>query len=245
MSGLNFSRRYNRARAYIEPNIEDELKIDIWSDIGCPFCYLGTTQLNLALADFAHKLDVQVQHHSFQLDPNAPAETDESLNEMLSNRKGFSLEQAESANQRVAHMFEDVGLTMNYQQAIPVNTFDAHRLIHFAAERGKQEQMLTRLFKAYFADGKSVADMDTLLELAGEVGLDKEQARLALLSDEYAEAVRADIDEAGRFGIHGVPFFIFDSKYAVSGAQGVETFAQVLQQVWEELHQQPTSEPAT
>lgn len=220
------------------------MKIDIWSDIGCPFCYLGTTQLSLALAEFEHNHDVEVVHHSFQLDPGAPFETDETLNEMLSNRKGFSVEQAESANQRVAHMFEAVNLSMNYKQAIPVNTFNAHRLGHFAATHGKQEEMLTRLFKAYFTDGMSVADLDTLVELAGEVGLDKEQARAVLQSDEYADAVRADIDQAARYGIHGVPFFILDGKYAISGAQGTEAFSQALQQIWQELHQSAASEPA-
>jgi predicted DsbA family dithiol-disulfide isomerase len=221
------------------------MKIDIWSDIGCPFCYLGTTQLNQALATFEHKDSVQVQHHSFQLDPNAPFETDETLNEMLSNKKGFSVEQAESANQRVAAMFQSAGLTMNYKQAVPVNTFKAHRLAHFAAEHGKQEEMQTRLFKAFFTDGQNVADTDALVEMAGEVGLDKEQARQALESDAYADSVRADIEQAASYGIHGVPFFIFDGKYAISGAQGTEAFSGALQQIWQELHQQPAGEPAS
>ncbi len=221
------------------------MKIDIWSDIGCPFCYLGTTQLNQALANFEHKGDVEIQHRSFQLDPSAPFETTETLNEMLSNKKGFSVEQAESANQRVASMFETAGLTMNYKQAIPVNTFNAHRLAHFAAEHGKQEEMQTRLFKAFFTDGKNVADTETLVKLAGEVGLDKDRARAALESDSYTDAVRADIDQAARYGIHGVPFFIFDGKYAISGAQGTEAFSGALQQIWQELHQQPAAEPAS
>jgi predicted DsbA family dithiol-disulfide isomerase len=222
------------------------MKIDIWSDIGCPFCYLGTTQLSQALARFEHKDEVEVQHHSFQLDPNAPFETDETLNEMLSNKKGFSVEQAESANKRVASMFEAAGLTMNYKQAIPVNTFNAHRLAHFAAAHGKQDEMLTRLFKAFFTDAKNVADTETLVELAGEVGLNKEQARAALESERYTDSVSADIDQAARYGIHGVPFFIFEGKYAVSGAQGEEALRGALEQIWQqELHQQQAAEPAS
>lgn len=221
------------------------MKIDIWSDIGCPFCYLGTTQLNQALAAFEHKGEVQVQHHSFQLDPSAPFETTETLNEMLSNKKGFSVEQADSMNQRVAAMFESAGLVMNYKQAVPVNTFKAHRLAHFAAQHGKQEAMQTRLFKAFFTDAKNVADTDTLVQLASDVGLDKEQARRALESDECMDSVKADIEQAARYGIQGVPFFIFNGKYAISGAQGSEAFSRALQQIWQDLHLSPATEPAS
>lgn len=214
------------------------MKIDIWSDIGCPFCYLGSTQLNQALATFAHKDSVHVIHHSFQLDPNAPHETDLTLNEMLANKKGFSVEQAHSMNARVAGMFETVGLTMNYQQAVPVNTLNAHRLAHFAAHQGKQEQMLTRLFKAYFTDGKNTADIDTLVELASEIGLETGATRAMLESDQYTAEVQADIRQAAEFGIQGVPFFIFEDKYAVSGAQGAEAFSQALDQIWHKSHEQ-------
>ncbi|MCW5876227.1 MAG: DsbA family oxidoreductase [Anaerolineales bacterium] len=214
------------------------MNIDIWSDIGCPFCYLGTTQLNQALAAFEHKHSVQVTHHSFQLDPDAPLETKQSLNEMLADKKGFSVERAESLNQQVAGMFAAAGLTMNYKDALPVNTFDAHRLAHFAATHGKQEEMLARLFKAYFTDGLNTADTETLVKLAGEAGLDAEEARAALASDQFAAEVQADITRAAQLGIHGVPFFVFEGKYAVSGAQGTGAFRQVLQQVWMELHPQ-------
>lgn len=211
------------------------MKIDIWSDIGCPFCYLGTTQLNQALEGFAHKDSVQVMHHSFQLDPSAPRETNETLNEMLANKKGFPVEQAKRLNDQVAASFEAVGLKMDYQAAKPVNTFDGHRLVHFAAQHGKQADMLARLFKAYFTDGKNVADIDTLVGLATETGLDGDVARQMLESDENKDAVQADIAQAAQYGIQGVPFFIFEGKYAISGAQGAEAFSQALQQIWQEL----------
>lgn len=212
------------------------MKIDIWSDIGCPFCYLGTTQLNQALEDFEHKHKVEVIHHSFQLDPNAPRQTDERVVEMLAKKRGIPVEQAEAMNQQVAQAFEGMDLVMNYKDAMPVNTFDAHRLVHYAASQGKQEAVLPRLFKAYFTDGKNTADVETLVTLAGEAGLDAEQVRAMLASDQYAAEVQADISRAAQLGIHGVPFFIFEDKYAVSGAQGTEAFRQALQQVWAELN---------
>lgn len=212
------------------------MKIDIWSDIGCPFCYLGTTQLNLALADFEPKDSIEITHHSFQLDPNAPVETDLSLNEMLADKKGFAVEHAERLNQNVASMFSAVGLQMNYKDAKAVNTFDAHRLAHYAAAHGKQAEMLARLFKAYFTDGLNTADGETLVRLAGEVGLDEDAARQVLASGKYTADVQADIQQAAFYGIHGVPFFIFENKYAISGAQGTDAFRRALEQIWQELH---------
>ncbi|MCW5732919.1 MAG: DsbA family oxidoreductase [Enhydrobacter sp.] len=211
------------------------MKIDIWSDIGCPFCYLGTTQLNEALAGFEHRDRVEVRHHSFQLDPGAPRQTDMRVVEMLANKRGIPVEQAEAMNQQVAKAFEASGLSMNYKEAQPVNTFDAHRLVHFAASQGQQEAVLPRLFKAYFTDGQNTADVETLVRLAGEAGLDTEQTRAMLASDQYAAEVQADISRAAQLGIHGVPFFIFEGKYAISGAQGAEAFSQALQQVWAEV----------
>lgn len=212
------------------------MKIDIWSDIACPFCYAGTTQLNQALADFEHKDQVQVVHHSFQLDPTTPFEPKQSINAMLAAKRGISEAQADQMNQQVAQMFASLGLSMNHQDAKLVNSLHAHRLVHFAAANDKQEAMLARLFKAYFTDGLNTADIDTLVQLAGEVGLDPVVARAALESDAYTAEVQADIDQAAQYGIHGVPFFVFDNKYAVSGAQGAEAFRQALDQIWRELH---------
>lgn len=212
------------------------MKIDIWSDIACPFCYAGTTQLNQALESFAHKDQVQVVHHSFQLDPTTPFEPQQSINAMLAAKRGISEAQADQMNEQVGQMFAGLGLTMNHQEAKLVNSLHAHRLAHFAATHGKQEAMLARLFKAYFTDGLNTADTDTLAALAGEVGLDEAEARRVLESDAYTAEVQADINQAAQYGIQGVPFFIFDNKYAVSGAQGTQAFSQALEQIWQELH---------
>lgn len=212
------------------------MKIDIWSDIACPFCYAGTTQLNQALANFEHKDQVQIVHHSFQLDPSSPFEPQQSINAMLAAKRGISEDQADQMNQQVGQMFAGLGLSMNHHHAKLVNTLHAHRLVHFAAANGKQAAMLARLFKAYFTDGLNTADTETLVQLAGEVGLDPGAARAALESDAYTAEVQADINQAAQYGIEGVPFFIFDNKYAISGAQGAEAFGQALNQIWQELH---------
>lgn len=215
------------------------MKIDIWSDIACPFCYAGTTQLSQALADFEHKDQVEVVHHSFQLDPTTPFEPRESINAMLAAKRGISEEQADQMNQQVGQIFAGLGLSMNHQDAKLVNTLHGHRLVHIAAQQGKQAAMLARLFKAYFTDGLNTADIETLVQLASEVGLDAEAVRAALNSDAYTAEVEADINQAAQYGIHGVPFFIFDNRYAVSGAQGTEAFRQALEQIWQELHASP------
>lgn len=212
------------------------MKIDIWSDIACPFCYAGTTQLNQALANFEHKDQVQIVHHSFQLDPSSPFEPQQSINAMLAAKRGISEDQADQMNQQVGQMFAGLGLSMNHHDAKLVNTLHGHRLAHFAAAHGKQAAMLARLFKAYFTDGLNTADTETLVQLAGEVGLDPGAARAALESDAYTAEVQADINQAAQYGIQGVPFFIFDNKYAISGAQGAEAFGQALDQIWQELH---------
>ncbi|UYN92854.1 MAG: DsbA family oxidoreductase [Anaerolineales bacterium] len=212
------------------------MKIDIWSDIACPFCYAGTTQLNQALANFEHKDQVQIVHHSFQLDPSSPFEPQQSINAMLAAKRGITEDQADQMNQQVGQMFASLGLSMNHHDAKLVNTLHGHRLVHFAAAHGKQAAMLARLFKAYFTDGLNTADTETLVQLAGEVGLDPGAARAALESDAYTAEVQADINQAAQYGIQGVPFFIFDNKYAISGAQGAEAFGQTLDQVWQELH---------
>ncbi len=212
------------------------MNIDIWMDITCPFCYIGTTQLHKALEAFEHANEVTVIHHSFQLDPSAPTETKETLNEMLARRKNISLEEAAQLNTNVTEYAASVGLPMNIEKAVPVNSFAAHRLIHLAAKDGKQSEIIQRLFKAYFKDGKNIASMDTLTELGADVGLDAEQTRTTLEKDTYTDEVQKDIAQATQYGIHGVPFFIIDNKYTISGAQGINVFSEALQKAWKETH---------
>lgn len=204
------------------------MKIDIWSDVACPFCYVGIAQLEKALEEL--EIETDIEFHSFELDPSSPKETTKTLQEVLAEKYGMTPAQAWEANARVAEMAEGEGLTLNMNKAVPVNTFDAHRLIHLATGEGKQAEMKKRLLKAYFTDGKNVADHETLVELALEVGLDADKVKSMLEGEEYAESVRSDVRAAASYGARGVPFFVVDEKYTFSGAQGVEGFKEILKQ---------------
>ena len=208
------------------------MKIDIWMDITCPFCYIGTTQLNQAMQGFEHKDNVHIIHHSFQLDPEAPTETDTTLNEMLARKKGISLQQAEQLNNHVTELAASVGLLFAIEKVIPVNSFNAHQLLHLATRHGKQSEMLANLFKAYFQDGYNIASLDTLVKLSSEVGLDPENVKASIERNDYADEVRADISQAATHGITGVPFFVIDDAYTISGAQGTDVFAEALRKNW-------------
>jgi predicted DsbA family dithiol-disulfide isomerase len=203
------------------------MKIEIWSDIACPWCYLGKHRFEDALAQFEGREDVDVTYRSFQLDPTAPPVADGTLNDLLSKKFGMPVAQAEAMNARMTAMGEPEGIAFHFDRARPANTFDAHRLVHFANEHGKGGAMKERLFQAYFRDGLVVSDPDTLVTLAHEEGLD---ARPVVASAEYADDVRADIDRARSLGISGVPFFVFDEKYGVSGAQTADVLLETMRE---------------
>ena len=207
------------------------MKVEIWSDVVCPWCYIGKRRFEAALDDFPQRDQVEIVWRSFQLDPSSPRQVEGSLDEMLARKMG-GLERAKAANARVAALASEVGLEYHLDRAKPGNTFDAHRLIHLAATHGLQGEMKERLMHAYFTEGKPVGDEETLVALASEVGLDAEEARAALNGDDFADEVRADIDLAGAYGISGVPFFVLDGKYGVSGAQPTELFEQALETAW-------------
>lgn len=209
------------------------MKIDIWSDVACPFCYIGKRHLEAALEQFPHKNDVEVTWHNFELDPNAARDNKEDQYTLLARKYGMSREQAIENTDRVAASGEKAGLAFAFDKVIPTNTFDAHRLIQFAAQHGKQDEMEERLFSAYFMEGKHISNKETLLAIAKELGLDASEV---LNSDAYTKEVRKDEADAQSLGVRGVPFFVFDMKYAVSGAQPVDVFTQTLQKVWEEAH---------
>jgi len=210
------------------------MKVEIWSDVVCPFCYIGKRKFEKALNAFANKEQVEIVWKSFQLDPTTKANPGKSVTESLAEKKGWTLEQSRQINQQVTGMAKEVGLDYQMEKAVIANTFDAHRLSHLAAEKGLQDQMEERLFAAYFTEGKDIGDKDTLVALAQEVGLDATEAAEVLKTDAYSDKVQADIYEAQQVGVRGVPFFVFDSKYAVSGAQPSDVFTQVLSKVWEE-----------
>jgi predicted DsbA family dithiol-disulfide isomerase len=211
------------------------MKVEIWSDVVCPFCYIGKRNFEKALAAFSAREKVEVVWRSYQLDPDLKTTPGQSLHEYLADRKGFSTDRARQMGNQVTQTAKGAGLTFRLDQAVVANTHDAHRLIHLAAARGLQDQAEERLFAAYFTEGRDVSDHDTLLELGTDIGLDAGEVKQVLQSDAYAAEVQTDQDEAMQVGARGVPFFVFGEKYAVSGAQPSEVFAGALRQTWEEI----------
>ncbi|MFD2245244.1 DsbA family oxidoreductase [Pontibacter ruber] len=210
------------------------MKIDIWSDIMCPFCYIGKRKFEKALAQFANKEQVEVQWHSYQLQPDAQHVPGKSTYDFLAEIKGISREQAKQMNDRVATMAEAEGLHYDFDKVQVANTFDAHRFTHLAAKHGLQDAAEERLFAAHFTEGKNVQDPETLVQLGKEIGLAEEEVRSMLQSGDLREEVNKDIRTAQTIGINGVPFFVINNKYGISGAQPSEVFLSALEQVWQE-----------
>ena len=210
------------------------MKVEIWSDVMCPFCYIGKRKFENALNQFAHKDEVEVIWKSFQLNPDMKTEPNKSTTQYLAETKGWSLKQAQEATQYVTDVAKKVGLTYNMDKAVVANSFDAHRFLHFAKEHGVQNEAKEQLLKAYFTEGLNTADHDTLIQLGTEIGLDAKELKALLDSDLYADKVRQDIYEAQQVGVRGVPFFVLNEKYAVSGAQESDLFLQALNQTWAE-----------
>lgn len=210
------------------------MQIEVWSDVICPWCYIGKRKLEMALARFPHWESVQVVWRSFELDPNTPRNPIGTLNEMLAEKYQVSLQEAESMNERVSQAAKEVGLTYHLESARPGNTFNAHRLLHYAASRQLDDVASERLMRGYFSESLPVGDIDALAKLAPEFGISEQEARAVLESDDYAEAVRADQARAADFGITGVPCFVIDERIVIAGAQPVEVFADTLRQAWQE-----------
>jgi len=206
------------------------MKIEIWSDVICPWCYIGKRRFEMALADFAQRDEVQVIWRSFELNAKAPRQHPGTLNELLASKYGVSPQEAAAMNARVSGVAKEVGLEYHLEHARPGNTFDAHRLLHFAAARGLGDRATERVMHAYFSESLTVGDRAALARLAPEFGIAESDALAMLESDAYADAVRADEARAAGFGISGVPFFVFDEQFGISGAQPVEVFAEALQQ---------------
>ncbi|MEC0167819.1 DsbA family oxidoreductase [Paenibacillus graminis] len=215
------------------------MRIDVWSDNACPFCYIGKRRLEHALSQFEGQDKVEVVFRSFQLDPSAPVQATQDVYDMLAAKYGMTREKAIATNAQLAEQAKGVGLEFNFDAVQHTNTFDSHRLAHYAASKGKGAEMSERLLGAYFTDGHNLADRQELASLAGEVGLDKAEAAAMLETDAFADAVNADIAEGERLNITGVPFFVFNNKYAVSGAQPGPVFSEVLDTVWAEEKNAP------
>jgi predicted DsbA family dithiol-disulfide isomerase len=204
------------------------MKVEIWSDIMCPFCYIGKRRFEKALNGFDHNDEVTVEWKSFQLNPDMKTEPGKNINQYLAEIKGWSLEEAKSMNDRVTKMAESEGLIYQMDKAVVANSFDAHRLIQFAKSKGKGDEAEERIFRAYFTEGKNIADPEVLSVLGTDIGLKKEEVKNVLDSTTFSEEVQNDITEAQKIGVTGVPFFVFNRRYAVSGAQEAETFLDVL-----------------
>jgi len=212
--------------------VTSPIKIDIWSDIACPWCYIGKRHLEGGLAALGDDApEVEIEYHSFELAPDTPLDFEGSEVDFLAGHKGIPVEQARMMIDRVTGVAAQAGLDYDYDALQHTKTLKAHELLHFAKEQGKQLELSERLFRAYFTEGRHVGRTDELVGLAAEVGLDADAAREALESGRYGAAVQADIAQAGAYGIRGVPFFVFEGKYGVSGAQPAEVFSQVLTQV--------------
>ncbi|WP_339701997.1 DsbA family oxidoreductase [Algoriphagus aquimarinus] len=210
------------------------MKIEIWSDVVCPFCYIGKRKMEKAINNSHFKDKIEIEWKSFQLNPDQV--TDPSLNslEHLSKAKGWSMEQTLEITDNVVNMAAAEGLDFQMGNTVVANTMNSHRLIHLAKESGKGGEMKERLLKAYFTDGLNIDDADTLVSLGKEVGLEEEPIRQMLASEQFKNAVEQDIYESRTIGVKGVPFFVLDRKFGVSGAQPDEVFDQTLEKAWNE-----------
>lgn len=211
------------------------MKVEIWSDVMCPFCYIGKRKFEMALSQFEGKENVEIVWKSFQLDPGIKTDPAKNVNQFLAERKGWTLDYAKQMNDYVTNMAKQVGLEFNFDKAVVANSFDAHRFSHLAKKYNKQNEAEEQLFKAYFTEGKNTADHDTLIQLGVEIGLDADEIKQMLGSDTYSEEVRMDVYEAQQIGVSGVPFFLFIDKYAISGAQDSSVFLQALETISKEL----------
>ncbi|NNM80262.1 MAG: DsbA family oxidoreductase [Gallionella sp.] len=206
------------------------MQIEIWSDVICPWCYIGKRRFEQALAQCGQRKDIDIIWRSFELDPNAPQQHPGTLNELLARKYGVSAQQAAEMNARVSGVAQQVGLEYRLANARPGNTLAAHRVLHFAAARQQGELALERIMHAYFCESLPVGDHAALAQLAPQFGIAENEVLTMLASNDYRAEVRADESRAAELGITGVPFFVFDGKTGISGAQPVEAFTEILKQ---------------
>ena len=220
--------------ATIEQQTSRKMRVDIWSDVMCPFCYIGKRHFEEALKEFKHGGDVEVVWHSFQLDPDARPQPGKDAYTYLAERKGQSVEWSRQAHKHVTEMAVRAGLHYDFDKVVVANSYDAHRVLQLAKKYGKGDEMEEQLFRGHFTEGKDVGDHKALTEMATAIGLDAAEVAAVLNSDAYAAEVQADIETAAKLGINGVPFFVINNKYGVSGAQPAGTFVQALDKAWKE-----------
>ncbi|RZK52664.1 MAG: DsbA family oxidoreductase [Pedobacter sp.] len=210
------------------------MKVEIWSDVMCPFCYIGKRHFEKAIEKLPFKDDIEVEWKSFQLNPEYHNTTNEDLYTYLAKSKGMSVVQAKQMTGQVVGMASSVGLNLNFDTNVPANSFDAHRFLHFAKSKGLQDQAEEALFNAHFMGAKDIAKHETLISIAKDLGLNATETLNVLQGDDFAEAVGYDVYESQQIGIRGVPYFVFDRKYALSGAQPIPAFEQAIVQSFTE-----------
>jgi predicted DsbA family dithiol-disulfide isomerase len=215
------------------------LRVDIWSDIACPWCYVGKRRFEQALQQLPGS-QIELHWHSFELDPGAPARVPEARQaERLAKKYGMSVQAAEQRMAQLSQVAQAEGITFDFDQLKPGNTFDAHRVLHLAAARGKQDAVKERMLEGYLCKGQPIGEREVVSRLAREAGLDADEVEATLASNAYADEVRADEAQAAALGIHGVPFFVIGGRYGVSGAQPAELLRRALQKAQEELAAEP------
>ena len=211
------------------------IKIEIWSDVACPFCYIGKRKFETALAQFEHRDSVAIEWKSFILDPNKITDTTMSIEASLVKRKGISIDEAKSMSSYAIEAAKKVDLHYNFDKTIVANTYKVHRFLHYSKSKNVQNQAKEIALQAYFTEGKNIDDTDTLIQLGTELGLDKNDLQVVLNSDQYLDNVKQDISEAQEIGVRGVPFFVFNRQYAVSGAQDSEIMLNTLEKAFSEM----------
>ncbi len=214
-----------------------KMQIEIWSDIMCPFCYIGKKQFDAALEQFDFRDEVNITWKSFELIPNLQTNTDITIQEFLIQHKGMSPEHTQLFVERIVTTASEVGLKFDFNAIVVANTIKCHQLLHFAHQKGFQDELKERLLKAYFIEGINVDNIPHLIQLGSEVGLDIDELRDVLDSSSFLTEIKQDISEAKNLGINGIPYFVFDRKYGASGAQGANKFSEILQQSHNEWKQ--------
>lgn len=214
--------------------MENKMKVEVWSDVVCPFCYIGKRKFEIALEQFKEKNNVEIVWKSYQLQPDMVTDPDRKVYQLVSQKHNIPLEQSKQMHRQMTQTAKELGLVYDFDKAIPANTLKAHQLIQFAKTQGKQDEAEETLFRSYFTEGKNVDDVPTLLEIGATIGLDKAALKEALDKGTYISNVEADIYEAKQVGVRGVPFFVFNRKYAVSGAQDPKDFLATLEKAFAE-----------
>lgn len=217
-----------------QENKTNKMKVEIWSDVVCPFCYIGKRRFEQAVNQFAHADQLEIVWKSFQLNPAQISDINKSAVQSLAESKGISLVEAQRMTEYVTDMARSVGLSYNFDKTVVANTFRAHQFTHFAKAHNKQNEAEEALFQAYFTDGLNIDNVDVLAQLADQIGLNTEQFLNAIENGTYVDAVSQDLYEARQVGVQGVPFFLIDGKYAVSGAQESSTFLKTLDKAYKE-----------